>query len=344
MQISSVSTRASVDQRIAQIEHLGQQLLVKLKLVSLARWQALIMLLLVVWLSHSLVRLLWLIVPAPAIPPAAVAVMPVGAPAGLPAAAANININELKNLTPFGDNKVVEAPAATETVAPSVEDDAADTQLNLTLRGVVASNVEAGGRAVINVSDRDDVYAVGDTLPIGTNVKLVKVLEDRVILDNNGHYETLWLFKEDPNAPRIASTYVPSAAVAPAQTGDWSRVRVASDVPYREQAPIYNGADSGSPMRAPDPAAAQSLADVVAMSIYREAGQVMGYKIRPGRNSEQFFALGLQVDDVVTAVNGVPLSSPGKIMEIYKSMGNATSANLEIKRGGGTVNLDIVLK
>ena len=79
------------------------------------------------------------------------------------------------------------------------------------------------------------------------------------------------------------------------------------------------------------------------MSIHREGGKVVGYKIRPGRNVEMFNNLGLQADDVVTAVNGVPLSSPGKIMEIYKSMGNATSANLEIRRGGSTVNLDVVL-
>lgn len=88
----------------------------------------------------------------------------------------------------------------------------------------------------------------------------------------------------------------------------------------------------------------KTLADVVAMSIYREAGQVVGYKVRPGRNAEAFHALGLQADDIVIAVNGMQLSTPGKIMEIYKSMGSATSANLEIRRGGSTVNLDVMLK
>src|SRR5690606_26946633 len=102
-----------------------------------------------------------------------------------------------------------------------------------------------------------------------------------------------------------------------------------------------------SPSAAAEPSMAQvtkTLADVVAMSIYREGGQVVGYKIRPGRNAELFDALGLQADDIVTAVNGVPLSAPGKVMEIYKSMGSATSANLEIRRGGSTVNLDVMLK
>src|SRR5690606_18937211 len=88
----------------------------------------------------------------------------------------------------------------------------------------------------------------------------------------------------------------------------------------------------------------RNISDVVAMSIHREGGQVVGYKIRPGRNAEQFTALGLQPDDIVTAVNGMPLNNPGKIMEIYKNMSNGTSANLEISRGGSVLSVDIVIQ
>jgi general secretion pathway protein C len=339
MQTSSVSNRAAFEQRLAQAEQLGHRALGRLKLISLVRWQALIMLLLVLWLSHTLARLFWLVMPLPVIPPASTDQLTISQPASMPAGANKVNIDQLKDLTPFGDNKVVVAEAPVETVAPTVEENAADTQLNLILRGVVSSNVEAAGRALITVNDKEDVFAVGDTLPIGSNVTLAKVLPDRVILSNNGRFETLWLFKEDPNAPKLATAYS-----APPPSNDWPR-GPPSDSPY-QQAPAqaYRSPDMASPVRAADPAVAQSLADVVAMSIYREEGKVVGYKIRPGRNADQFFALGLQADDVVMAVNGVPLSSPGKIMEIYKTMGSATSANLEIKRGGGTVNLDVVLK
>jgi general secretion pathway protein C len=88
----------------------------------------------------------------------------------------------------------------------------------------------------------------------------------------------------------------------------------------------------------------RNLSDVVAMSIYREGGQVVGYKIRPGRDAEKFKTLGLQTDDIVTAVNGMPLTNPAKIMEVYKSMGNTTSASLEIKRGGSVMTVDVVLQ
>jgi general secretion pathway protein C len=96
-----------------------------------------------------------------------------------------------------------------------------------------------------------------------------------------------------------------------------------------------------------DPALAEvsrNLADVVSMSIHRENGQVVGYKIRPGRDAEKFKSVGLQADDIVTAINGTPLSNPAKIMEIYKNMGNTTSASLEIKRGGGVITVDVVLQ
>jgi len=340
MQISSVSNRAAVEQRLAQAEQFGQRALGRLKLISLSRWQALIMLLLVLWVSHSLARLFWLIVPMPDVTPASNEITVASQPANLPAAANNVNIEQLKDLTPFGDNTVVAAPAEAEVQMP-VADDAADTQLNLVLRGVVASNVETGGRAVIVVSDKADVYAVGDTLPIGSNVTLAKVLDDRVILNNGGRFETLWLYKEDPNAPKLATAYTGPSYTPPAS--NWSPAQ-ATATPYQgSPAPVDRGPEM-APVRASGAPTAQSLADVVAMSIYREEGKVVGYKIRPGRNADVFFSLGLQADDIVMAVNGVPLSSPGKIMDIYKSMGSATSANLEIKRSGSIVNLDVVLK
>jgi general secretion pathway protein C len=175
-------------------------------------------------------------------------------------------------------------------------------------------------------------------------VTLAKVLDGRVIINNNGSFESLWLFKEDPNAPKLTTSYdslQPNNQLA-APDGY-------TNPPHPQQPPMYVDKSQrvDSPRFGADPSAAaasKTLADVVAMSIYREGGQVIGYKIRPGRNAELFNSLGLQTDDIVTAVNGVPLSSPGKIMEIYKSMGSATSANLDIRRGGITVNLDVMLK
>ncbi len=344
MQDRSLNHRAAFEQRTAQLEVQLRRFFALLNRVSLQRWQWLVMLLLVIWLSHSLARLFWLIIPNPVIPPATLSLVAADAQSGTGAAPEAVNITQITALAPFGDTAQEAAPLVdVQPTTQGIETDAADTQLNLILRGVLGSNDEKAGRAIIASGERADVYAVGDTLPVGTNVTLAKVLDGRVIINNNGSFESLWLFKEDPNAPKLTTSFA-----APQTGGDPTQGGYANP-PYQQQPPLYvdKSPVADSPRFGADPSAAaasKTLADVVAMSIYREGGQVVGYKIRPGRNAEMFNSLGLQTDDIVTAVNGVPLSSPGKIMEIYKSMGSATSANLEIRRGGSTVNLDVMLK
>jgi general secretion pathway protein C len=344
MQDRSLSHRAAFEQRSAQLEVQLRRFFALLNRVSLQRWQWLVMLLLVIWLSHSLARLFWLVIPSPTIPPASLTLVAAEAQPGSATGSEPVNITQITALAPFGDT-AQEAPPPVEAqpAAQGIENDAADTQLNLILRGVLGSNEEKAGRAIIASGERADVYAVGDTLPVGTNVTLAKVLDGRVIINNNGSFESLWLFKEDPNAPKLTTSFA-----TPLPSNEQGRGGYANP-PYQQQPPLYvdKSPMADSPRFGADPtvtAAVKTLADVVAMSIYREGGQVVGYKIRPGRNAEVFNSLGLQTDDIVTAVNGVPLSSPGKIMEIYKSMGSATSANLEIRRGGSTVNLDVMLK
>ena len=348
MSDKSFVNNAAFAQRTAQLEFQLQRFFGFLSRVPLQRWQLLIVFLLVVWLSHSLARLFWLVVPSPTIPPATVTSVASDTPAASnPAGAGGINIAQVKTLAPFGKTDVEPAPVETAQPAATnqgIENNATDTQLNLILRGVLSSNDEKAARAIIAAGDRADVYGIGDAIPVGNNVTLAKVLDLRVIINNNGSFESLWMYKDDPNAPKLGTSVAPGASDIANQGGY-------ANPPYQQQPPVFADRaqrfDSPSPSPAGDQGMTQmskTLADVVAMSIYRENGQVVGYKIRPGRNAELFTSLGLQTDDVVTAVNGVPLSSPGKIMEIYKSMGSATSANLEIRRGGSTVNLDVMLK
>src|SRR6478609_7510734 len=166
-------------------------------------------------------------------------------------------------------------------------------------------------RAVISSGDKQDVYGVGDALPVGNGVTLSKVMTDRVIINNNGSYESLWLYQNDPGASPISQSYTapPPVATEPRRwASDHPGANPQMQTPMSERGPGY---DVPERVIASDPGAAQAsrnLSDVVAMSIYREGGQVVGYKIRPGRDAEKFKTLGLQTDDIVTAVNGMPLT------------------------------------
>lgn len=319
----SLINRFALPQTSADWELLLARGLALLARVPLQRWQFLVRLLLVLSLAASLARLFWLLVPVPAIPAATVAIPAVVNHVVSDSQA--VNIAQLKALNVFG-----KAAAVPKQDAPAViENQAVDTHLNLTLLGVMSSSDEKAGRAIISTGDKQDVYAVGAALPVGNGVTLSKVLPDRVIVNNNGQYESLWLYKDDPNATRISQPYQAQASSAPVNMALTDAGAGGGDMQ----------AGGGLPSEV-----SRSLADVVAMSIYREGGQVIGYKIRPGRDAEKFKTLGLQTDDIVTSVNGMPLTNPAKIMEVYKNMGNTTSASLEIRRGGSVMTVDVVLQ
>jgi general secretion pathway protein C len=320
--------RFAIPQTSAEWEQLFARCLAVLVKVPLSSWQFFARLLLVLTLSLSLARLFWLLFPIPAVPAAIVAIPIASGP--VDTSNSSINIAQLKSLTLFGK---VEAPKQDQPAV--IESNAVKTNLNLTLVGVVESSDENSARAIIASGDKQDVYAINAPLPVGNNVTLSKVMVDRVIINNNGQYESLWLYQTDPNAPPVS---VP--------------VSIPQPIVSKELISGRNGGAYGPEVHSPqeksgDPALAEvsrNLADVVAMSIHRENGQVVGYKIRPGRDAEKFKAVGLQADDIVTAINGMPLTNPAKIMEIYKNMGNTTSASLEIKRGGGVITVDVVLQ
>jgi general secretion pathway protein C len=333
MSINNYRTMSSAN--LTQLEAKLKPLQKHLARIPLVVWQRLVRAILVIWLAYVLAQAFWILIPKPVIPAAKIEISTSG---NLQVSAgdqsSSVDIDQLKKLTPFG-NPAAQAEAV-KTDASNIEHEAADTQLNLVLRGLVYSSDEKVARAVIASSDKQEVYAVGDPIPMSNNVTVAKILADRVIINNNGKFESLWLFKDDPNAPKIRSTYTANPSI--------------DNQMASAQPPVYYDDQNTQNYSVPTPVeqnnAAQignTLSDVVAMSIHRENGQIVGYKIRPGRNAEMFNNLGLQPDDVVTAVNGMPLNNPGKIMEIYRSMGSATSANLQILRNGSTVNLDISL-
>jgi len=319
-------SRISLPQTSAGWEQVIARCIAIFAQVPLSAWQQLVRFFLVLCLSLSLAHLFWLVLPVPNIPPASATTTISGSPviSDNPSAKAN----QLKPLTLFG---TVDAPPAVEPsgAAPAastapIENQAVDTTLNLVLVGIVNGSEEVSSRAIIASGEAQSVYSVNDPLPIGNNVSLAKVLADKVILNNNGQYESLWMYKNDAATPPLvqALTAPPASSLMPTAARQDSESQASQVVAQ----------------------VSHTLADVLAMSVYREGGQVIGYKIRPGRDAEKFKSLGLQTDDIVTAINGTPLTNPGKIMDLYKSMGSTTSASLEIRRSGNLMTVDVVLQ
>lgn len=276
----------------------------RLAVIGEHRWRRLALLLALAWLLAVLARLFWLLLPAPAAAEhaAPTASAPVAAPS------AGVDIDALAGWQLFG--AAGEAAGQPAAVADGIESRAADSALDLHLQGVMSSVDGKLARAVILGQGRQQQFAIGEALPTAGRVTLARVLPDRVIIDNNGRYETLWLYHPD-GAP-----VPPQPAVLPEADTD-SRPAVST--------------------------AASSLAEAVQVAAVQESGRLIGYRVSPGADSALFRQLGFEAGDVVTAVNGNDLADPQQALALYNTIRSATEARFSVRRGDAELTLDVAL-
>ena len=290
-----------------------------------------------VYLLLALAQLVWSLLPAPETPAAAMTVInPITAAAQRQDRTA-VNIAELTSWNLFGT--AASKPIAADKLAQAelkagsgdlagIEDTAKETRLKLTLQGIVASSDPASARAIIESQRKQEQYAVDDKLPVSGKVTVAKILSDRVVLDNGGKYELLILFDKSTisSQPLQAAAPIGQPAVALDRRGDKQVTQMAEA--YRKR--LYSNP--------------QSLSEVVKIAAVREDGELRGYRVSAGRDRDQFKSLGFEANDIVTGVNGIPLTDPGKAMELYRVMRSADQASFNVLRGGQEVTLVVGLQ
>lgn len=198
-----------------------------------------------------------------------------------------------------------------------------ETQLNLLLRGVAASNNTAAAFAIIaDPAGKEDFYQVGDQLPGGAVLK--EVHPQHIILSRGDRFETLRLPQQslELNAPAQPMTMPPvtapmPSAVAPDAGGSLQQLR--------EQF-------------VQDP---QVMANLLQGEPFRDGGRLVGYRIRPGRDTALFTKFGLQAGDVVTAVNGVSVTDPQGRLDLMRSIGAVEEVTVDLLRNGTPQSMTI---
>ncbi len=236
-------------------------------------------------------------------------------------------------------------------IVPDVEDKAIDTKLNLMLSGVIEGGLHDNSRAIINSGNHQALYAPGDFLPLNgkaggkghsrdissdksSEVRLVKIMPGRVILDNRGTYESLWLYQDraatTSSSVSHAVSHSPGLVInSPQAPINAPRKSISTAIPSQKTVPSQK---------------AITLDRVIKFSMARKSGEVIGYKIKPGHNRQLFEQLGLQSNDIVVSVNGMNLNSSAKAMEVYRDLRGHTSASLEILRAGKPLNLYVDIR
>lgn len=304
------------------------------------RVRQLVIVLLCLWLIMSLVSLVWALYPAADVSSSenVKIVNPISqAPSG--STSTPVDIDKLQSRHLFGEAnvdvpvaQVVEETPIAEASRDGIEEGAKETRLQLVLRGVVASTQDGLGHAIIEFKKKQAVYAVEDELPVSGKVVLAKVMRRQVVLDNGGTYELLTLSEDNELDAQIQQTPEPRPTVsksAPAivdKRTEQGATRLAQE--YRDR--LYQNP--------------QSLAEVVAVNAVRQDGELLGYRISPGKDKAQFSQLGFKAGDLVTSVNGIDLNDPANTMRLYQTMRTASEAVFDLQRGDEVVSLSVSLQ
>jgi len=189
---------------------------------------------------------------------------------------------------------------------------APQTSMPLVLTGVIAANDPRDGLAILGPSvAATKVYAVGDNIPGGA--RLHSVLSDHVLLERDGHLETLTL-------PHQIAGNSPPPSISAAPT-----------------APVL---DRMRELVSRDPGI---IADIMRPEPVFAGGKQQGFRVYPGRDREAFVRLGLRPGDLVTAIDGTPLDDPSRGEQILSTLGASGEAHVTVLRNGQRQDLTLDL-
>lgn len=269
----------------------------------LPAWVSLVIAVLIGW---QLAKIIWMLVPGPAVGPVE---YPSNRAAFASSSAASANTAAIADAHLFG-----EAGAEEESAAPQADlADLQETALsNLKLRGTIASDLPEFSIAIIADSGNEEkVYTVGD--PVAAGASLHAVYPDRVVLDEQGALTNLSLPREfEPsNANYIAPT-----------------------IPTLEEEYVEAEVTEEESIQSVVAQNVSRLADVIRPTPYFVNGQQQGYRVYPGRDREMFSSMGLRPGDLIREIDGQSLSDPTQAMEIFQSLGTATQVSVTVERDG----------
>ncbi len=202
-----------------------------------------------------------------------------------------------------------------EPVAIDQPIEAPDTRLRLELTGLFASSDPKQSLAIIaEKNGKDESYRIGDNVP--GNATLHEVYADRVILSRLGKLETLRL-KEPAEKLEIGRSELRTAPDTTPRTSPM----------LKEMQEQYKN----------DP---QALFQQLRITPVTEEGRITGYRF--SHNNRQFMQqIGLTTTDIITAVNGIPVTDSGKLFAMMKDADQMGEVNLTILRDGQPQDLYI---
>lgn len=199
--------------------------------------------------------------------------------------------------------------------------DAPKTSLNMTLTGVVAHTDVKRSMAIIEYQSKQDTYVINQKVK-SSRASIAEIHSDRVILKNNGRYETLMLDGFD-----YTKNTTPNRAAQKAALKN-SRNKLGKRFSKTRQEILD---DPGKIM------------DYISISPVSTQGKVQGYRLSPGRRPELFQASGLKPRDLAVAINGYDLSDPSQSIRVMSELRNMNNIMITVERDGQLTDIEFAL-
>jgi general secretion pathway protein C len=203
--------------------------------------------------------------------------------------------------------------------APEKTQELATSRLNLKLIGVLAHTPAEKALAIISSgSGKENVFGIGEKLP--GNATLVEVYPYYIVIERQGRREKIELPK-DSNISLASSspsrnTRSPARATSSNQAIPPTRARQIRQDFLSNPGKVMN---------------------LVNISQERQNGKLLGYKVNPKGDPSLFYELGLQDGDVITAVNGIPISN----QRALSGLRNAGRYDVTVLRGGAEAAVSV---
>ncbi|KTF09796.1 type II secretion system protein GspC [Pseudoalteromonas sp. H105] len=314
-----------MDQQLQQLK----QILGKLPHAKLS-W--VVMMLVVVYIAFLMAKLFWLVWPEPTSSPIQ---STYSAPENTQSNSANSSAILALHL--FGKADV--QPKKQSARQEKVINNAPETRLSINLTGIVAvSNNDRNGLAVIESQGQQATYLVDDVVK-GTRAKLAQVLPDRVILEVSGRFETLMLdgldFTKTVSMPVLAEREGKRGLEQGPQDVDVEQIDATANEDVKSSILETRNELLQDPGK---------LFDYIRVSQARRDGEVIGYRLSPGKDPALFKKMGLKNNDLAVSINGYQLTDMQQAMSAMNELRNSTDANITIERDGEQIDVQFSLQ
>ncbi len=239
-------------------------------------------------------------------------------------------------------------------------------KLNVKLFGIMSYSNKKSGYALLSYNRQAQaVYSVGEALDKKEKGKEQKVFihsvsAEKVVISNHGQLEDFSLPK------RLGLNTKGGIAIATNTSLNNPPTSASAAIKPRARTPnnfMFDGgvtAVSASPQPIKMAKSSQSTAfsikniaefrdkvmadpsklmEIATAQPYSKNGQILGFRLRPGKNRRAFRQLGLRNGDIVKDVNGIALDSLEKGIMLMSELAGASELNITVLRGKREVQL-----